>query len=124
MTGTQAEVKVAELFAQNGEFATILKKGIDGNQPFDMVIINSQYTACVDVKLCQKDYFSFDRVEDNQKNAFDFLHKMYNPNLILGFVIVYDNGVYMLPYGTYLAHTYSDVKSVKPSELDKLGEIK
>jgi len=123
MTPSQAETKVAELFSKYNAFATILKKGIDGNQPFDLVTIDSQYTSCLDVKLCKKDYFPFSRVEDNQKSAFEYLHKLYNPNLILGFAIVYDNNVYLLKYSLYKELVKTSVKSVKPSELDILGQI-
>ena len=51
-----------------------IKKGIDGNQPFDITVISRDLIWCVDVKHCETITFPFSRVEENQKSSMGFLH--------------------------------------------------
>lgn len=117
-TGKQAERYVANFFAQIGYFATILKQGVSGEQPFDIIGLTQNKTYCIDVKHCKTDYFTFNRVEENQKRAFSFLHyELKNDKIELGFVLVYNDKMYWFPYKMYeLLKTKQ--KSVKPTELE------
>lgn len=123
MTPSQVERKVAEYFAYSGAWATILKKGVDGNQPFDLIAIDNHAIWCVDVKLCKRDYLPFSRFEENQLNAMSYLYEIDNERVILGFVMVFETNLYFLDYKKYLEMLKDDKKSVKSENLLYLGKI-
>lgn len=126
MTGKEAEYKVAEFFAQRyGALVIQNKKGIDGNQPFDLTMITTDFTYCVDVKHCDIDTFSFSRVEENQENSMSYLYKnVKNINVRVGFIIVYNRKMYWYPYEIYRNHAFVlNKKSVKVQTLTCIGRL-
>ena len=123
MTPSEAEVRVANFLHGANSFVSLFKKGIDGNQPFDLLAISKDVTLCLDVKLCDKDYFTFNRVEENQKNSFQFLNSLNNPSVHLGFAIVYKGIAYYLPYNRYVDALEQDKKSLKTKDMIYWGEI-
>lgn len=123
MTPSEAEVRVANFLSRANSFVSLFKKGVDGNQPFDLIAIDSNSVMCLDVKLCDKDYFTFNRVEENQKNSFQFLSSLGNPNVHLGFAIVYEEIAYYLPYNEYVDSLEQGKKSLKTKDMIYWGEI-
>lgn len=122
-TGTDAENFVAHELAKLGMWAGQFPPAISGKQPFDIIAISKNNTYCIDVKHCKDNYFPFDRVEENQKLSLSYLDNevgnLYNSN---GFVLVYENTPYWLPYGKYERLSFKGDKSVKPQDLMLLSE--
>lgn len=119
-TGKQAEIYVAEQLSKNKYWVGGFEKTISGTQPFDQIAINSQHALCYDVKHCKEDYFHFSRIEENQKRALGYLNELKNPQVLTGFMLVYENEVYWLSYDIYLELESEDKKSVTPSVLGGL----
>lgn len=117
MTGKQAEQFVAETFSKDGFWVHIFKKGIDGQQPFDMIAIKNKQVWCCDIKHCDKDVFPFSRVEENQKQSLSFLNDFHSHRV--GFILVYRLGIFYLSYYEYLKIS-KDNKAVKLEELPQL----
>ena len=124
MTPTQAEKYVAKYLSNYNYWVGNFEKGIVGSQPFDLIAINKNKTICLDVKLCDNDYFPFSRVEENQKLALGFItNKVRNDNVLTGFVIVFEKELYWLSFREYEDYHYTNIKSVKPSELITFKEV-
>lgn len=126
MTPKEAEQKVAEWFARKEALAIQHKKGIDGNQPFDITVISRDLIWCVDVKHCETTTFPLSRVEENQKSSMGFLHNtVCNPSVKIGFIIVYENKMYWYDYKIYYHHAnILEKKSVNVKTLPFMGELK
>lgn len=123
-TGTKAENFVTHEFAKKGIWATRLHAGNSGQQPFDVIAISQHFTYAIDVKHCNKDYFPFERIEENQKNALGYLtNDIASRNVFVGFVLVYENKPYWLSFYDYQELEKKGEKSVKPSTLKTLYEL-
>lgn len=124
MTPTQAEKYVAEYISSFNYWVGNFEKGVTGSQPFDLIAVGQDKVFCLDVKFCDKDYFHFGRVEENQKLALGFLtNKIKNYNILTGFVIMFENELYWLSFREYEDYVYTNIKSVKPSELITFKEV-
>lgn len=124
MTGQEAEARVIKYFATVYKaWVGYFEKGISGRQPFDIVVITKNFTYCIDVKECSKDYFSFDRVEENQELSFEFIDSLGNDRVEEWFVLTHNGVAYMLKYEDYIKLKKQGIKSVKVTEQTLLGEL-
>jgi len=124
MTGQEAEERVIKYFATVYKaWVGYFEKGISGRQPFDIVVITKNFTYCIDVKECSKDYFSFDRVEENQELSFEFIDSLGNDRVEEWFVLTHKGVAYMLKYKDYIKLKKQGIKSVKVTEQTLLGEL-
>lgn len=124
MTGQEAEARVIKYFATVYKaWVGYFEKGISGRQPFDIIVITKNFTYCIDVKECSKDYFSFDRVEENQELSFEFIDSLGNDRVEEWFVLTHNGVAYMLKYEDYIKLKKQGIKSVKVTEQTLLGEL-
>lgn len=124
MTAKEAEARVIKYFATvHNAWVGYFEKGISGRQPFDIIVITKNFTYCIDVKECSKDYFPFDRVEENQELSFEFIDSLGNDSVDVGFVLTHKGMAYMLKYEDYIKLKKQGIKSVKVTEQTLLGEL-
>lgn len=122
-TASKAEKFVAEFISKQNYWVGTFEKGVSGSQPFDLIAIGKNVLA-LDVKLMERDYFPFTRIEENQHNALSYLSSLkVNYSLYEGFAIVYKDEIYFLSYNDYLAFEKEGMKAVKTKDLCMLGEI-
>lgn len=110
--GNQMERRVASALYSIGYWVHRLQDNHNG-QPFDMIAIKNDEAFCIECKHCAGNRFKFDRLEFNQRNAFDRL-RMCNST---GYVAIQFGNDYKF----YLVE-YSHIKSLelyKHSYLDK-----
>lgn len=66
--GGRFEQEMANILAENGFWAHVLQQNKSG-QPADIIAVKGKYHTLIDCKVCDKGYFTFDRIEDNQRMA-------------------------------------------------------
>ena len=69
--GTQWEKEFCNLLAGQGYWVHFLSPDNRGAQPFDVIAVKDGNADAYDCKTCASNIFSIDRLEDNQKLAFD-----------------------------------------------------
>lgn len=124
--GDLAESSAESYFHKYGYWAYILPKKI-GGQPFDLIACRKNDTWFVDVKHLERDKasFTFDRVEPNQWSSMMYAKKVADIEN-LGFVIMWErdlSDLYFLEYETAYKLKNDGIKSVKITEMRKLGEL-
>ena len=122
-TGTQAENHVAEELAKLGAWVGNFNKSNTGAQPFDQIAITKNFTWCYDAKHSMINRFDFRRIEDNQQLALDYINSLENPNVIVGFAIVYEGEIFFLSYYKYLQLKAESRKSVRITDLENMLDI-
>lgn len=106
MTGAEFERLVADLFQKNGFWALRIPKNERGAQPFDILAIRGDVVYAVDCKVCERKYFSLNRIEDNQWISMDVMKR--KTNAVLGFVIFHNERLFFVSYDeAFLSETAS-----------------
>ena len=67
-TGGKFEQELSHILAENGFWCHVLQQNKAG-QPADIIAIRGRFHTLIDCKVCDQGYFSFDRIEDNQRSA-------------------------------------------------------
>ena len=67
-SGTGFECDFAEYMAEKGYWAHVFQNNRNG-QPFDIILAKDGNTQAGDCKVCEKDIFRLERVEENQYSA-------------------------------------------------------
>ena len=67
-TGGKFEQELSHILAENGFWCHVLQQNKAG-QPADIIAIRGKFHTLIDCKVCDQGYFSFDRIEDNQRSA-------------------------------------------------------
>ena len=67
-TGNRFEQEMSFKLAEKGFWVHVLQQNKFG-QPADIIAIRDSFHTLIDCKVCEKNYFSFDRVEQNQQLA-------------------------------------------------------
>ena len=67
-TGGRFEQELAEILAKHGFWVHVFQQNKAG-QPADIIAIRGRFHTLIDCKVCAGGFFSFDRIEDNQKMA-------------------------------------------------------
>lgn len=76
-TGGRFEQELSHILAEHGFWVHVMQQNKAG-QPADIIAVKGHFHTLIDCKVCDKGYFSFDRVEDNQKSAMrQFFNKCY-----------------------------------------------
>lgn len=72
--GTAFERRVCELLKEQGYWVHFMSPDSRGSQPFDIITVKDGFAAAVECKTLDKSkkHFSIDRLEDNQRMAFDY----------------------------------------------------
>lgn len=66
--GGRFEQELGEILAKNGFWVHVLQQNKSG-QPADIIAIRGRFHTLIDCKVCENGFFSFDRIEENQKSA-------------------------------------------------------
>ena len=67
-TGGRFEQALAEVLAKNGFWVHVMQQNKAG-QPADIVAAKGRFHTLIDCKVCDNGFFSFDRIEENQRMA-------------------------------------------------------
>ncbi len=100
MTGREFERWVENKLSDCGYWVHRMAESNTGSQPFDIIAFKRYKVFALDCKVIstKRPYFPFSRIEENQKRAFEKLYLRYAGNLLCGFVIYFEGGVYLLNY--------------------------
>ena len=102
--GSRFERQVCDKLAKDGWWVHFLAPGANGAQPFDVIAMRGKRVLALDCKTCRSKYFSYDRIETNQRMAFDMLRARVSDDVIsCGFVILHNDKIVFLPYAKILA---------------------
>ena len=122
MTGKQAEQFVSGFLSARGAWVGEFKKGVNGTQPFDLIIIDQKYTICADVKHCKTNRFDFDRIEENQEQALSFIDGLGNKRVKCGVLVVYEAEIYYVSHSAIKLAQLEGKKSVTVTDLKKIRD--
>lgn len=122
--GRNSEQLITNFFKQNGFWAYLLPKTVQG-QPFDIIAIRGNNVWCVDAKHVEenKKSFTFSRIEPNQITSMSYAYNYCDIKEQIGFIIHWNDELYFLPFMDYLALTRTDAKSVKIESLPLMRNI-
>ena len=67
-SGGRFEQEFAEFLYQHGFWVHVMQQNRSG-QPADIIAVKGKFHTLIDCKVCENGYFSFDRIEDNQRLA-------------------------------------------------------
>jgi len=67
-TGGRFEQELSHMLADAGFWVHVMQQNKAG-QPADIIAVKGVYHTLIDCKVCDKGFFSFDRIEENQKMA-------------------------------------------------------
>ena len=100
MTGREFEKWIEHKLNECGYWVHRMAESNTGSQPFDIIAFKKYGVFALDCKVIstKRPYFPFSRIEENQKRAFEKLYLRYAGNLLCGFVIYFEGGVYLLDY--------------------------
>ena len=116
-TGNKFELELCELFSQHGFWVHLLNANKAG-QPADVIAVKNKKAFLIDAKVCSKNIFPLNRVEENQDMAMDLWHECGNG--IGWFALKLNNEIYMISH--YLMKTYKDRQhSLSAKEIVELG---
>ena len=94
--GTAFERYVCQMLAQKGYWVHFITPDARGAQPFDVIAAKNRRTYAIDCKTCISKTFNINRLEENQKAAFDRWMNCGNNWPVI--VIEHDNKVYVVEY--------------------------
>ena len=77
-SGTKFEHEFAVLLAQHGFWAHVLEPKRNGSQPFDIMAVKNGIAYAFDCKVCENDFFTINRIAENQHLAFEKWSKCGN----------------------------------------------
>lgn len=102
--GGDFEKYLCKELARQGWWAHFLSPGPGGAQPFDVLAIRGSSVMAIDCKTCKSRWFSYSRIETNQRLAFDMLMEKSDKRKVkCGFSILHDDKIIFLPYERVLA---------------------
>ena len=94
----------------------------NSGQPCDLILAKNNYIVLLDSKHCDKDYFEFKDIRENQLLCFELNKRKGNNNT--GFAIYFKpkNKRFVMSYDkyTYLANSFK--KRAFPSELEPIND--
>lgn len=97
--GMQFEKYMCEELSRRGWWAHFLTPSAGGSQPFDIIAIRGSHVMAIDCKTCKSRWFSYSRIETNQRMAFDTLRaKSDNRKVKCGFIVLHNENIVFIPY--------------------------
>lgn len=94
--GTAFERKMCEILSSEGYWVHFIVPDARGAQPFDIVAVRFGEALAIDCKTSSTYRFNLNRLEDNQRMAFNRWIQCGNSEPIVA--VLYQNRVYMIPY--------------------------
>lgn len=98
------EKEFCKILQQQGYWAHNFEYS-QGGQPCDIVAIKDDKALLIDVKHCEGDRFTFDRIEPNQRTCFEYANKCGNFNTFFA--------IYFEKYNEWRAIRYSFVLDIE-----------
>ena len=100
MTGREFEKWIENKLNVCGYWVHRMAESNTGSQPFDIIALKGHGVYALDCKVIstKRPYFPFSRIEENQKRAFEKLYDCYRGILLCGFMIYFEDDVYLLDY--------------------------
>lgn len=94
--GSAFERELCDLFAKDGYWVHFIAPDNRGAQPFDVIVVKNGAAQVFDCKTSTSHLFGIDRLEDNQRFAFERWVRCGNamPHL----AVKYRSNIYMIPY--------------------------
>ena len=119
MTGREFENQVAKKLKEAGYWVLRIPQNETGQQPFDILAIKGKRILAYDAKVVSDgNRFPLDRIEDNQYNAFQLIHKKTGAEEI-GLLILADGVVRFMDISRMNTELWLGKKSV---QIDSLPE--
>lgn len=119
MTGREFENQVCKKLKEAGYWVLRIPQNETGQQPFDILAIKGKRILAYDAKVVSdSNRFPLDRIEDNQYNAFQLIHKKTGAEEI-GLLILTDDVVRFMDISRMNTELWLGKKSV---QLDSLPE--
>ena len=113
--GNAFETKLCSILAENGFWAHNFANRAEG-QPADIIAVKNNTAYLIDCKLCEKEYFRLDRVEENQETAMS--HWNGCGNYFAYFAIrLADGSTFMVPFRRMMDYKRKGLKSLKRRDL-------
>lgn len=94
--GTIFEQRVVKCLTEGGWWVHFITPNAAGQQPFDIIAVKHGKALAIDCKTCADDVFRFDRLEENQKFAFERWLKCGNHEPYL--IVEHNCKMYCIPY--------------------------
>lgn len=119
--GNEYEEKFTAFLQKNGYWCHIFAYNSNG-QPCDIIAVRNNKAYFIDVKHCEENRFSFDKIQPNQITCFEYNLQCGNGNT--GFAIWFERQRkwYLLPYSQYKKCVKDGLKSVHWVDLKDLNE--
>lgn len=97
--GRKFEEELCKYFAEQDYYVLYNEKGVTGSQPVDIVIIKNNIATMIEAKNLENKsrIFNLERIEMNQKLAYNKFRECKNSNFILA--IKNNNNVYFIDFG-------------------------
>lgn len=118
--GKLTEFKAAQIFAKHGYWVYQCPKTPEG-QPADLIVAKDNKITLVEVKHCDGDRFSLQRVEPNQFTAYKFFKSKGNKSHKI--LIQFKSGICLLDFQHIYIRKKLGVKSITFLDAQELGEI-
>ena len=67
-TGGRFEQELSHILADNGFWVHVMQQNKAG-QPADIIAVRGSFHTLIDCKVCDNGFFSFERIEENQRSA-------------------------------------------------------
>lgn len=98
--GNKFENELAEtLYEEYGYWVHLLNQNKSG-QPADIIAVKNKRSHLIDAKVCSKNNFRLNRIEENQHMAMKEWQERGNG--VGWFALKVDSGIYMMPYTTLM----------------------
>ena len=100
MTGREFEKRMEHKLSEHGYWVHRMAESNTGSQPFDIIALKGHSVYAFDCKVIstKRPYFPFSRIEENQRRSFEKLYDCYRGMLLCGFLIYFEDDVYLLDY--------------------------
>ena len=110
--GMEFEREMCELLKEDGFWVHFISPDVSGAQPFDIIAVKDGYALAMDCKTCASHIFTSDRLEENQKNAFDLWMQRGNPEPMIA--VKHDGKLYLIGYKFLMMMGKVDLRTQKP----------
>lgn len=94
--GNDFEREFCGMLTKDGLWNHFFTPDARGTQPFDVIAVRKGKAYAIDCKTCVANYFTLDRLEDNQVYAFE--HWIACGNGVPWIAVKHKDKVYMIPY--------------------------
>lgn len=113
--GNAFERIFCEKLSRAGFWAHNMAQRAEG-QPADVLAVRNDIAYLIDCKVCEKDFFRIDRMEENQESSMSLWRSCGNRGAYFA-VRLSDGSTYMVPFRHVMEAKRKGVKSLKRKDL-------